>query len=107
MRALGGADWHPGAALARGTSVLHPAYALERRACIVCAPYLRSRYQRNLARLRLFAASLHRSGGFGRESGLDKQETPDPARSEVSTAPVLMQADRRAAGVHRDTRSRQ
>jgi hypothetical protein len=58
-----------------------------------------------LAVSQVHAASLHHSGGSGRHGGqAAKQEPPEIAPSEGSTAPNPLARNRRAASAQSDTR---
>lgn len=84
----------------------HSWQSAEHRGCVVCAPFLAQRRTRNVARIRRVAASLPAPGAHSREAGPDKQETPQAATREVSTAPRQGWSDGRAAGAQCDTRTR-
>lgn len=72
--------------------------------CVVCAPYVEARALRIAQALQeVHAASLRAQETSGRESRPTKQETPGPARPEVSTAHILIPQEARAARAQSDT----
>lgn len=77
---------------------------LDHAGCAVCTPVAVQRAREHLDNLRaIHAASLHASQGAGRQAPPQMQETPAPARAEVSTPATSFRHDGRAAGAHSAT----
>lgn len=75
--------------------------------CVVCTPTVLKRAREHLENVQaIVAASLHDSEPQGRQAPPKKQETPSPARPEVSTPAASSPVDGRAASAHSATSPR-
>ena len=86
---------------------LHPSVLSYRDPYVgrVLMPVRRLQHAATVQKIARVAASLQRLDVAPREAASTKQETPDPARSEASTAHHPSPPEVRAAGAQSDTRT--